>query len=82
MSKRAHDEIDEENAGPLAGQLIATAGGPLVYEQTDEYTFYLVQDNLKTIIENAGGKMGAQISGKTTTVVRQLVSTSIPDLHP
>ena len=40
-----------------------------MYREDDDTSFYLSQDDFKEIVQDAGGKFGASITGKTTIVV-------------
>lgn len=52
----------------LDGVAVAHAGS-LVYREDDDTSFYLSQDDFKEIVQDAGGKFGSSITGKTTIVV-------------
>ena len=56
--------------GTLTGKVVATCAGPLIYEEDEKHTFYLVADDLKTVVEEEGGKFANSVTQKTNIVVK------------
>lgn len=52
----------------LDGVAVAHVGS-LVYQEDDDKTLYLTQDDFKEIVQDAGAKFSNSITGKTTIVV-------------
>eukprot|EP00966_Prymnesium_polylepis_P278740 6439449-Prymnesium_polylepis.1 len=65
----------------LLGVVVASVG-PLIYEETGDYTFWLSPKAFKSLVEEAGGAVGGAINGKTNLLVHGLLDRMYTKKEP